>query len=86
MQIWKFPLSASGTKIEVPKGAKPLSVQVQHGVPVLYAEVDPAQPMHNRHIGIFATGQELPAARGTFVDTFQLAGGELVFHVYDLLC
>lgn len=77
--IWKFPLTKEG--ILMPISARLLTVQCQHGRPVLWAEVDPAAPKVIRNVRVIGTGwADVPAA--PYVATFQ--DGPLVFHVYDL--
>ena len=52
MQIWKFMIGI-GTgeqRIQMPQGAKPLSVQLQNGAPVLWALCDEGSPTVSRRI------------------------------------
>jgi hypothetical protein len=67
----------------MPEGARILCVQVQHGEPQLWALVDEAQSTVGRVVLTFGTGHELTAVPVTFVGTYQLGGGELVYHVFD---
>lgn len=86
--IWKtvLPLSDVNT-IQVPKGAKFLTVQVQPqiGICVWYrfdraSETD----LVSRGIAIIGTGNQYdPANLGDYLGTFQIAGGNLVFHAFE---
>lgn len=87
--IWKFPLVdgiayfASRVPLELPRGARPLTVQMQRNTPTLWAEVDPSAPTERRTVYIEATGAELEHPSGVeYVSTFQASQGALVFHVF----
>ena len=84
MKIWKFPLElADHQKIKAPFNMGPLSVQMQNGVPCLWAIVDPAMGETLHNVWIHGTGHEVdPLVAGHFVGTFQALNGSLVFHVF----
>jgi len=90
MTIWKYTLEILDQQIiAMPRGAKILSVQIQHGKPALWAMVQPEKLNAERRIQIFGTGHPIPAVvadnkRFDFVGTIQVASGSLVFHVFDL--
>jgi hypothetical protein len=82
--IWKFELQASESQIEMPEGAEILTLQMQNGVPCIWALVDPAEPIQKRYFEIFGTGHPIP--QGVFkirkyINTYQVSG--LVFHVFE---
>jgi len=80
--IWKYTLDFD-TTLDMPCGAKLLAVQVQHCEPQLWALVDPGAEKELRTFCVYGTGHELPDDPGRYVGTFQLSGGELVFHVFE---
>lgn len=80
--IYKYTLSTE-TELELPIGAKPLCVQQQRAVPQLWCVVDTDAPTETRYFNVYGTGHELPANPGEYIDTFQLSGGTLVFHVFE---
>lgn len=85
--IYKFsvPIKDDFT-LELPKGAKPLAVQVQHGKPMLWVMVDPDEPTETRSFRLAGTGH--PLADGVdyrHVGTFQMEWGALVFHLLEVL-
>jgi hypothetical protein len=87
MVIYKYLLrAADDVKIVMPSGAQVLSVQVQHGAPCLWALVDSGAPLVDRHFKVFGTGNSVPKYSSPlpFVGTFQLEGGALVFHVFEV--
>lgn len=90
--IWKFPFeTADEVIISMPKGAEVLTVQIQGGLPCLWAIVDLGAvvfaPVKFR---IFGTGHPLPTygpdetPLGKYVGTYQQAGGALVWHVFKM--
>jgi hypothetical protein len=81
--IWKFPISLTDRQtIQMPEGAKILDVQDQHGGLKLWALVDPTAPQGPRNICIHGTGHAVVDV-GPHITTFQIHGGDLVFHVFD---
>ncbi|MDZ4250363.1 MAG: hypothetical protein U0990_09770 [Candidatus Nanopelagicales bacterium] len=87
-QVWKFAIDspASAAAIVMPRGAEVLSVGVQHDVICLWALVDPNAPYEARSFRIAGTGHLILDAAETdrFLGTIQLAGGNLIFHVWEL--
>lgn len=82
-RVYKYPLPLGDwVTVQMPEGAIPLSVQVQWGNPVLWARVTVGQPPVAHHFRIAGTGHDLGSNVGRHIDSFQLHGGELVFHVF----
>ncbi len=76
-------LPGDQTVVQTYEGAKVLCVQTQHGDPHIWLEVDRTQPLTRRTFHVFGTGHQIPDHfQGAYVGTFQLNGGQLVFHVY----
>ena len=84
MQVWKTEITAGSGITMLPIGAKPLSVHVQNGTPFLWSLVDPNAEMGEKAFHIAGTGHELPDNIGQFIGTFLIAGGSLVFHVFEV--
>lgn len=86
MNIWKFAIGV-GTgpqHLAMPAGARLLSVQLQEGLPQLWALCDPGAPQVLRRIEAFGTGDEVTAETGStlaFVATVQM--GPAVLHYFD---
>ena len=85
MTIWKFQLAVDdGQVIHMPKGARILCVQLQRGVPHLWAVVDEKKPMQPRRIRTIGTGHSFESNSNlAYIGTYQLDGGNLVFHVFE---
>ena len=82
--IYKYPLIIGDQDIEMPKGAQILTVQVQNDMPCLWALVAPSNPPELKRITVAGTGHNIfEVDLLAYVGTFQLHGGELVFHVFQ---
>lgn len=79
--IWKFeaPVDDALT-IAMPLGADVLSVQVQAGVPCIWARVDPGMPLESRAFCWRGTGHPADVL-GPFIGTIQMH--TLVFHLFE---
>lgn len=51
---------------------------------MLWALVDPQADTTVRRFAVHGTGHPGVDATGTYVGTYQLAGGQLVFHVFEV--
>lgn len=93
--VWKFVIDdiSDEVTLQMPKGARVLTVQTQGGAEAfgyfgqqlcLWAEVDTDAEKEPRRFRIAGTGHRLPDEPLTYLGTFQLRGGALVFHVYEV--
>jgi hypothetical protein len=83
MTIWKYPLKLTDyQQITIPQGAQPLSVMVQNGIPCLWILLDHRNPPESVLVRIYGTGYEVAGDPGRHCGSFQLEGGDLVFHVF----
>lgn len=85
--IWKFPLVVEDRQvITVPLGAKLLTVQMQRDQILLWALVNPDEPVVSRRtIAIVGTGHEHKAelfSKAQYIGTVQDYG--LVWHIFDI--
>lgn len=89
--IHKYPLPFSNSDrhmIAPPTGHfKPLALQLQDGVPMLWAEVDvpeDEQPgrLQQRVVMLVGTGHPCPPKFMTYMGTLQFRNGSLVLHYY----
>jgi hypothetical protein len=82
MRIFKYPLRVEQRElVMMPEEAQILSVQVQNGIPVLYALVDDSAKPQARIIRTVTTGEEFNL-EGRFIGTFILEGW-FVGHVFE---
>lgn len=83
--IYKYPLEVTDRQdVEMPQGAKILSVQTQGEVVCLWALVDKQREIVRRKIRILGTGHEHEESYTSgYIGTTQQANGALVWHVFD---
>ena len=92
--IWKYEIKVDDTfRLYMPKGSKVLTVQVQRGVPYLWAEVEQpvieeppqkvAEKPDEKIYHCYETGHPIEETNLQYIGTFQLRGGALVFHLYE---
>ena len=87
--IWKYSLETTDLQIvEMPLGAKILSVQVQHEKPCLWCLVNPDDNsvIIKREIHIVGTGHEIDwsGLQADYIGSYQLQEGQFVGHVFEL--
>ena len=76
--IYKYTIEVTDDqKIEMPKGAQILTVQVQGNEVCLWALVDPDLKKELRHIEVFGTGHNVSDDERTYIGTFQLHGAKI---------
>jgi hypothetical protein len=80
--IWKFPVGPGRFSVEIPSGATFLSVQTQLGRPQMWFMCDPHAIPRDRWFRVQPTGLEFDFEE-KYLGTFQLEGGELVFHLFE---
>ena len=85
MTIWKFQFEISGDlTISMPANARVLSIQIQNGVPCMWAIVNQSYPCEERNFKVFGTGHPMSAETALLaehVGTFQ--DGQFVWHVFE---
>lgn len=86
--IYKYPVpitTGGSCVVEMPKGARALSLQVQDGEPVLWMLCDPSTGTERRLFTWYPTGHIYDAGgiRGEHVGTIQLYDGRLVWHLFE---
>lgn len=90
--IWKFPIQVMDRfEIAMPYEAEILCCQMQIDVfhsgpnkPYIWALVNPDAPTEVRKFRLAGTGHPILEPALTFVGTFQMAGGTLVFHLFEI--
>ena len=85
-RIFKYPLKITDLqKISMPKDSTLLTVQVQNGIPCLWALVDTDKETEERFIGIIGTGNLVPKGILRYIGTFQgLENNWFVGHVFEV--
>jgi len=81
MKILKWPLNVTDRQtLKMPVGAKVLTVQMQGGIPCLWAMCE-SKETTERTILMYGTGNLMSPLPGAYIGTFQM--GALVFHVFE---
>lgn len=85
LAVWKFPIPF-GIGVEpwvtMPKGSRPLHVDVQNGVPCVWALVNPdlmSERLRQTKVKVYATGQEVDPG-DTYLGTYKIDW--TVWHVF----
>ena len=83
--IWKFPMELDGmVRINMPKGAEILTIQIQFGIPIIWALVDPKLEKGKRVFTIHGTGDPITDSENkNYIGTYQERA--LVWHVFELM-
>lgn len=84
--IHKFTLEeVDRQEIQMPVDAKVLCLQVQDGIPRIWARVNTDIDVKEfRTFLTFGTGHPMPIKDMDYIGTYQVASGRLVFHVFEL--
>ena len=81
---YKIPVQDEFT-MELPQGAYILTVQSQREVPCIWAVVDPDAPLEPICFRVAGTGHDIEwDTVKRYIGTFQLCGGDLVFHLFEI--
>lgn len=86
-KIFKYQLETTDVQqVEMPQGAEILCIQTQNETPCIWALVEPNATVTKRAFEIFGTGHNVPEnGNRKYIGTYQLMGGGLVFHCFELL-
>ena len=80
--IWKYELAVVDEQwIEMPHGAKPLTVAIQYDKPCMWCLVNPQNSEEPVHIITHGTGHPVPLI-SQYIGSYQLANGAFVGHVF----
>jgi hypothetical protein len=88
--VWKYSIELRDVIVlELPKGAEVLSVQEQFDHPEMWVMVDTLADKEKRYFECYGTGHEMriltPGYTRKLINTFQMSGGNYVFHFFELI-
>lgn len=85
LTIYKYSLEITDRQVlEMPTNSEILTVQLQREVPCLWAVVDTDEKVkEKRIIRIIGTGNIVPKCYLDYIGTFQMVGGDLIWHVFE---
>jgi hypothetical protein len=91
LKIWKWDLINTDIQIlTMPENPTFLTVQSQYNLPCLWALIDADAPRKDYKFRIIGTGNQIedteycPKFSGEYLGTYQLYGGQIVFHLFFL--
>lgn len=82
--IHKYTLKSDVNKIQIPEGGIVIDSQLQHGEPVMWVQVDPTKEKVTRSFMFIPTGGNV-TDKMVYIKTVQFHGGNLVFHLYEII-
>ena len=87
LKVYKYEIDVNDYfEIELPSGATVLKVDEQFGKPCLWALVNPESQKTKRTFRFAGTGHPIDDDKPLqFVNTFQMKGGALIFHIFEVL-
>lgn len=81
--VWKYILEVTDEQwLELPRGYRFLSVDVQNGVPCLWVQVDSEAVKDSILVVTVGTGEPMRKDDMKFLGTYQLYNGSFVGHVF----
>lgn len=84
-QVFKYQFAIDDEfELEMPKGAQILRVACQQSMPMLWALVDASAEKEVRRFAVYGTGHPIEHFdQRIHVATFFMAGGKLVWHLFE---
>jgi len=83
--VWKYEINLYRQSFSLPKDSKILTVQTQNNIPCIWVLVDTEQKEEERRYEIYGTGHRIdPTLNLEYIGTFQVDGGTLVFHLFEV--
>jgi hypothetical protein len=85
-KVFKYPLEIEDEQlIMLPQDAEPLRIMVQNNIPCLWVRLQTTGDCPTVAWTIITRGTGHPAPseqEATYIDSYMLSGGQLVFHVF----
>lgn len=87
LTIYKYQIPVTDEfRLPLPAQAKVLTVQTQYGAPCMWVQLDTHADTIQRVFHVYGTGHPIdPNEALTYLGTFQLSEGRLVFHVFEVV-
>jgi hypothetical protein len=83
MRIYKYPLETVDSQVvNLPKFSRILCLQIQDSSPFIWAMVYPDKETVPIRFRTYGTGHEADEPHLSYLGTYQLEDGKLVFHVF----
>lgn len=86
MTIWKYHLVRKGAiDIQIPKGARVLTIQTQGDLPCLWILVNPSNELETRTFEVMHTGEIFNLDGLHYIGTYQLFSESEVCHLFEIM-
>ena len=85
--IWKYTIPVLDIfSLELPQGAKILTVQEQHGNPQIWVLVNSDKTLETRIFRLVGTGHpiEIEDSKLEYIGTVQVVGGSFIGHLFEI--
>ncbi|MCK4500422.1 hypothetical protein KAU11_07985 [Candidatus Babeliales bacterium] len=85
--VWKYTVPMLDVfSLDLPQGAKILTIQEQHGNPQIWVLVNyPVDLLETRKFRLVGTGQTIEVDNGLeYIGTFQSIGGDFIGHLFEM--
>jgi hypothetical protein len=83
MVIWKYPLEGAVNRIEMPKGARVIHVDIKRDSICLWAEVEPSLPKEEREFRVIYTGRPFNPYGLNYIASVMDPDRVNIYHVYE---
>ena len=86
ISIWKYPMEVEEFQfVEMPVNSMILSVQIQNGIPVIWAKVNTEEKQtEKRKFKMVPTGGYIEEEKSKFLETLQFNHGKFILHVFEI--
>jgi len=88
LRVYKYTIPVEDYfSLDLPAGAKILTIQVQRDEPQIWALVDPEQQPRPYNFRLAGTGHDITESRDSleYIGTFQLVGGNFIGHLFEVM-
>ena len=86
-KVFKYPVPVQDRfSLNLPQGARILTVQEQHGEPQIWALVNPENVIETRNFCLAGTGHSIEENEENlnYIGTFQLYNGDFIEHLFEI--
>lgn len=87
-RVYKYSIPLGYFSLELPQGAKILTVHERHGKPQIWALVDPNEPFtKTRNFMVVGTGHPIEKDEEvlTYIGTFRLGSEDFIAHLFEIM-
>lgn len=85
-KVYKYEIPAEDTfTMGLPAGSQVLTIQMQHGKPYIWVLLNDQDEWEERRFRLAGTGHIIDEENLDYVGTFQMHGGNLGFHLFEII-